>query len=333
MQLTLLIPGLTWARDDDLTGLLAQKPLSALNGIYRFAKVEPSSVHLSQWYASFLPRNSLLDTLRKSLGLPEGNYGLVSPVTQRLNRDFVTLADGGVLNLNLDEAQSLSSDLNEFLMDDGWCFYPISPDLWLWQMADEVAVSFSPVCDVVGENIEDFQPEGTDALKMTRVLTEIQMFLHAHPKNTERQKIGLPLVNGLWFWRDLPVGQSDTADTLVFADNPWFKAMSHCLSAPDSFSTYSQWCEMHQPRQNHHVILLEDALGAVQYQDVWGYQEALISLDERFFQPILIALQSGKIDSLRIATHGVYGGDLLMSPKSHWAFWRSSKRIFTGKLS
>lgn len=334
MQLTLLIPGLAWARDDDLTGLLTQNPLPALNEICRFAHVEANHLPLSQWYQSYLPPVSLLGKAKIALGLPEnGHYGLVSIVNQRLNRDFVTLADGGVLALNMDEAQTLAADLNEFLRDDGWSFHPLFPDLWVWQMNEDVEASFSPICDVIGENIEEFQPQGADALKLTRLLTEIQMFLHAHPKNVERQMLQLPMINGLWFWRDLPVGQADLTDALVFADNPCWKMMHSCLSAPDSFSTYRQWCELHHPKQSKHIILLEDVLGAMQYQDVWGYQEAIESLETRFFAPILKALRSGQIKELKISTHGNHGGDLMLTQKSHWAFWRSSKQIFTGKLS
>ena len=88
------------------------------------------------------------------------------------------------------------------------------------------------------------------------------MFLHTHPINKTRQSQNLPAVNGLWLWQDLPEGQADLSDTLIFADNPCWKMVTTCLNTPDNFSTYTQWCELHQPEQKHHVILLEDALGA-----------------------------------------------------------------------
>lgn len=333
MQLTLLVPGLSWARDDDLTSLLAPNPLPGLNQLYRFAKRQVGSVVLSEWYQSFLPNVSLLAQAKTLLKLPEeGNYGLASPITLRLNRDSITLADGGVLNLTMAEAQSFAAILNEFLRADGWCFYPLLPDLWVWQSQAEVEAKLNPLCDVVGKNIEGFLPQGRDALSLMSLLTEVQMFLFAHAKNTERQKQGLPMINGLWLWQDLPVGSTDLTDTLVFTDQPWWQIMVPCLPAPDRFSTYLQWCELHQPKQQKHVILLEDILSSMQYQDVWGYQAMIQSLDERFFVPIWQALRSGSLNTLYLCMHGENGGGLRVHHKSHWAFWRRNKPLFSGKL-
>lgn len=45
---------------------------------------------------------------------------------------------------------------------------------------------------------EDILPRGRDAGGLRRLMTELQMLLHEHPVNTQRELRGLPALNAIW---------------------------------------------------------------------------------------------------------------------------------------
>jgi hypothetical protein len=68
---------------------------------------------------------------------------------------------------------------------------------------------------------EDILPRGRDAGRMRRLMTEMQMLLHEHPVNAQRQARGLPELNAIWVHgegmlsdvnaRSLPAASGDDA--------------------------------------------------------------------------------------------------------------------------
>ena len=68
---------------------------------------------------------------------------------------------------------------------------------------------------------DDFLPMGADAHKHRKLSSEIEMALHEHEVNIQRQKDGLQPVNGLWIWGGgrAPV-QATEPHPPLFSDDP-----------------------------------------------------------------------------------------------------------------
>lgn len=95
----------------------------------------------------------------------------------------------------------------------------------------------------------DYLPGGSDRARHRSLLSEIEMALHEHPVNAERERAGKPVVNSLWIWGGglAPATQSGELPPL-FADDPllrgfwrqqqsqesgWPGSVEQCLAAAD----------------------------------------------------------------------------------------------------
>ncbi|WP_232507450.1 hypothetical protein [Neisseria weixii] len=75
------------------------------------------------------------------------------------------------------------------------------------------------------------------------------------------------------------------------------------------------------------LIFLDNLVVTGQTGDVFAYQEILQNWENRWFSPLWQALQSGRLKQLTIATDGENGGELVMTSKSKWAFWKANKNF------
>ncbi|WP_434777431.1 hypothetical protein [Neisseria sp. Ec49-e6-T10] len=332
MHLNLLVPGLAWAKEDQLATLLNQQSLPALNQILRFSNKQQGFDHLSSFYHQFLPQINELDYLIHHHQLStDQHYILASPVGLRLNRNHIDLADSAVLNVTQQEAQQICADLNDFLIEEQWRFIPVTTDLWLLNTPKALNIKTTSLYDVMGNNIEEYQPKGSDSFIVQKILTEIQMVLFNHSVNQQREQTNLPAINAIWLWQTQQHEQKMPLDSVYFVPKPLWQQQLNCFDTPYDFKTWQNTVTEEKITQTQHYILLEDLLGATQYQDIWGYQDALVQLEQHYLQPAWQALKSGQLASLSLYTHGPFGGHMKIKPHSHWAFWKK-KQQFNGRI-
>jgi len=124
---------------------------------------------------------------------------VAEPVTLVPGRQDVTLA-GSVGDLERSECDELVTALNAHFHDDRLWFTATRPDVWLARLPGVPAVAMTPVERARGAALADLLPAGEDAARWRRWQDEIQMLLHAHPVNGEREARGRSPVNAVWFW-------------------------------------------------------------------------------------------------------------------------------------
>jgi hypothetical protein len=73
-------------------------------------------------------------------------------------------------------------------VDGEWLLHSAAP-LQLQTVSPEFAAA-NPTADIL--------PRGPDAGALRRLMTELQMLLHEHPVNLQRQRRGLPALNAIW---------------------------------------------------------------------------------------------------------------------------------------
>jgi hypothetical protein len=120
------------------------------------------------------------------------------PAILVVGRDEATFS-GIVGDLTRAEADAIVATLNAHFVDDGIAFVAAKPDV-IFARASVAPrlVTHLPTAGP-GEPLRLRLPAGPDAAKWRRWQSEIQMLLHEHPVNVERETRGLPPVNSLWF--------------------------------------------------------------------------------------------------------------------------------------
>jgi hypothetical protein len=157
----------------------------------------------------------------RALGVDTGGaYWLAAdPVTLEAGRDDVRLV-AAVRDLDAAEAGELVAALNAHFEGDGIAFVVARPDAWFVRAATEVALSTRPLAVVAGRMVRSLMPAGPDAGRWRRWQNEIEMLLHGHPVNAQRERSGKAPANGIWFSDGgaLPERPANAGGIRTFAD-------------------------------------------------------------------------------------------------------------------
>ncbi|HEY9148194.1 MAG TPA: hypothetical protein VIQ22_04220 [Gammaproteobacteria bacterium] len=149
--------------------------------------------------AQTLPLASL-SALGDGLDSSDGWWLRADPVHLVADRDQLYLSAYQTLHISQSEAERLAAELNRTYEEDGWRFHVPHPSRWYLQLPAPLAMQTVPTATAMGSPVREVLPRGEDAMTWQRVMTEIQMVLHASPVNAERGVTGELAVNSLWFW-------------------------------------------------------------------------------------------------------------------------------------
>lgn len=158
------------------------------------------------------------------------------PVHLQADRDTATMVAPETLRLSDEEADSLTATLNEFLLVDGLRFRVHSPTSWFLSGMPGSHLESLPPSFLANRPVSSYLPEGEDTEQWRRLMSEIQMLLHGHPVNLERERQGKPTVNCVWFWggADLPdlsekSGLMGEESTVIYADDEYSQRLAEYL--------------------------------------------------------------------------------------------------------
>lgn len=242
-------------------------------------------------------------TLRLDGGTPGDAYWLrADPVHLQVQQDRVILADSGTFEIGQPEAGVLTDTLNRYFEAEGLVFFPMRPDRWYVRLDAPPRLQTHPVTDVAGRDVDAFLPVGEDAGNWRRRLTEIQMLLHEHPLNLEREAAGRLPVNSVWLWgggRDPAPPQS--VYTAVYARDPLARALALAAGIPARPLPASAREWLARVREEQALVVLDTLRGAVQYGDARGLREGLAMLESEWFSPLEAALENSSLERLLLA--------------------------------
>lgn len=329
MNLTLHLPGLCWYDPFDGPDLCRGLTTPALSlmlarGKLRAAAARPSQ-HLLHTFQ--LPSLSVAATLAQQAGLATaGRHWLVAdPVNLRVDRDRALLGDIGIMNLAQAEADQMVAGLNRLFAEDGFTFHAPTPGRWFLSLPAASQAHFTPLPDVIGEDINHHLPAGTHGMIWSRYLNEMQMLLYTHAANDARELRGDTPVNSVWLWGEQGADSARPASTgmPLYADNILYQALA---SASGSEAAAVPYRFDDLPQQDCLVVL--DALEApAQFRDAWGWREALQRLEQDWFAPMLTALKTGQLASLTLSCDGEAAFQLQLQRRQLWKFWQAGKPL------
>jgi len=154
-------------------------------------------------------------------------------------------------------------------------------------------------------------PKGESAPFWAHLLNEIQMKLHEHPLNQAREARGELPINSLWLWGGgvLP-GVFTPLPVHLHARAAWIQTCATGLGLriappPSAFT--------HLSPARRHVVVLDDLQGD---STLPGH------LEQRWFAPLLQALNRGRIKRLHLNLLTDHPTRVSIGPAQSWRFWR-----------
>jgi hypothetical protein len=223
------------------------------------------------------------------------------PVHLRLGRARVTLIPAVGCNLSRDEAMAFVVALNGHFGAEH-LFVMVRPEQWCLRTAGEGTLEALPPLELTGQEVDAALPRGTEAARWHALMNEIQMVLHEHPLNAERERRGDPPINSVWLWG---AGRLPAA-----AEAPW-----HSVTADDALaaglarvagirrqalpSGAEEWLEG-APHEGRHLVVLDSMRAALALGGADSHVERLTALESRWFAPLLEALRGDRIGMVTV---------------------------------
>lgn len=144
--------------------------------------------------------SSLADLAAGVLGDAGSGHWLATPVHWVAGLDTVRLHPRGLLTLNAAHAALLAEDFARVFAGSGWQLRATAGrELLLAGPSGLRADSDDPEL-WLGESPRPGLPRGAGAMALRRLGSEIEMWLHEHAVNRERQRAGDWPVSALWLW-------------------------------------------------------------------------------------------------------------------------------------
>ena len=245
------------------------------------------------------------------------------PVHLRLERNRVTLFPGAACAISADEAEAYVAALNRHFAGRH-SFVAARPDQWCVRDGDDSALEAPPPLELAAREMDESLPGG----RRNALLTEIQMVLHDHPMNEERESRGAPPVNSVWLW-----GAGRLPETV---SGPWHSINSddalaagfaqlagmRCRALPASAT---EWLAR-APLEGRHLLVLDSLRSVVALSGTEEHAGRLAALEARWFGPLLEALRSGRVGMVTV--HAPDSGRSYETVRSDLRrFWRRARPL------
>ncbi len=261
--------------------------------------------------------------LRGEGGMPgEAAWMHADPVRLVADRDKLYL--GEYAHTSLEEARALAAELNTHLAEDGLQLLVMHGRRWYLRLAAPVALSTTSIDQALGRAIDGLLPQdsagGDAAGGLRRLLTECQMLLHNSPHNVQRQARGEGEVNSLWLWGAGVLPESlKQRYAAVFADEPLARGLAY-LSSVEPGPAFASFEAYRGHHRDYALMVLHELREARLDADEAARLQLLEGLERQWAQPLLAALKSGRLGSLRILSDD--GRAWRLQRKQLWRIWR-----------
>ncbi len=252
-----------------------------------------------------------LGALGEGIAVEQGWWLYADPVHLLADRDQLLLSASTALGLTQGEADALVAELNRLYADDGWRFIAATPQRWYLSLPQALAMHTTPTAEAMGRRVGEVLPQGADALSWQRVMTEVQMLLHASAVNVERAAQGALVANGLWFWGGgaLPQPAARVDWQHVATDHPPARGLAQLYGLPVSDLVAPPMLEAGEK-----VLWVGGGRG-----------QSLEELEQEIFAPLLVMLRAGELAQLVLELPGQGRWRIDRSGLRRW--WRRTKPL------
>ncbi len=226
------------------------------------------------------------------------------PVFLQADRHRLVMLGHAELALTTQQASQLAQEINTHFKDAGWRLQALQPERWYIELDAEPVLVTTPPSRVLEQDVNDFLPQGKDGGYWRGVMNEIQMLLHDHPVNLDRESHAQPPVNSLWLWGNgkLPAQPSAASarwDT-TFGGGPLAKGLAQWSGTEWSARPEDAPALLATLSAGRGLILFEDVWRKWREFDVYGGLEWWRHFQSHWLEPLLMAVRSGRIEKLQL---------------------------------
>ncbi|MBU1425047.1 MAG: hypothetical protein KKH12_11195 [Gammaproteobacteria bacterium] len=225
---------------------------------------------------------------------------------------------------SMEEASGLCDCLNEHFAGTGLQFFAPHPQRWYVQVEAEPQLTNAPLRQVAWRDARYHPLQGDDAMHWQRILTEVQMLLHGHALNLLRAARGESIINSLWLWGGGRAAPSAPAFDAVGGDDGLIGAFTRAAGMQQIESL-----QVMLDGQDAKGLWVCDAAGeALQRGDLYAWREAVLHIERQYAQPLLQALQAGKLQRLSLDVlreHDMRHVELTSG--AAWKLWLGAKPL------
>jgi hypothetical protein len=134
------------------------------------------------------------------LGLPIDDlpWACLTPTHWKLGTEQLSLLDPAQLALDEAASRTLFDAVKALLEADGWQAHWGRADAWFVAHGSLHGLPMASLDRVIGRNVDAWLGSNPALRPLRRLQAELQMLLHSHPLNAEREARGLLPVNSVW---------------------------------------------------------------------------------------------------------------------------------------
>jgi hypothetical protein len=125
-------------------------------------------------------------------------WAQLTPVHWHLGTEQVSLVDPAALALDAATSRALMDAVQPLFTGDGWLVAWGGPQAWFVAHESLGELPTASLDRVIGRNVDAWLGSDAAARRLRRLQAELQMLLHSHPLNAEREARGLLAVNSVW---------------------------------------------------------------------------------------------------------------------------------------
>jgi hypothetical protein len=317
MQCTLLIPDLLWPRNEaeEIARGLALPALAKLLARASVERLPPLS--MPAWLCQAFEVERQQDwpiaplTLAIDGGVAGDAYWLrADPIHLKVTQDRLLLVDASHFDVVSEEAHALVATLNNHFVQAGLKFHAPNPRRWYVKLSRTPDLVTRTISEAAGADVRRHLPQGGEAVAWHGVFNEVQMVLHEHPVNDQREARGEPPINSVWLWgggthppvraRHFEhVWSDDIVATALAA-----AAGSDTQTVPAGGEAWLSVSVSSQRQARSHLVVLDALAGTRAYEDAGTWRAELTRLDSVWFGPLRDALRDGRIEQLTLVSLG-----------------------------
>jgi hypothetical protein len=255
-----------------------------------------------------------------------GYWLRATPAHLEPRRSALMLTDFAVPDISATESASLVGTLAAHLREEDITLHVSRSGRWYLQTPDAPAMQTFALESALGRDVREFLPRGTDSLRWHRIVTEMQMLLHAHPVNEAREAQGQPAINSVW----ISGGGTLTAPapaqfSAVWSDDEIVRALARHSGCSVTGRT-NAFDQLSGPGLL--LVTIESLTLAATRGDGDAWRSALHAIEHECIVPLMEAQKSRRIGAVTVVSANREDvQQFTLHPLDMLKFWRKNKYL------